>query len=241
MTRQLISTLVVATVAAWGGPSAFAQTAAPRYPPITPTGSAFGSVTYGDFLGSGFSVVLVVGDLTQGTGSVNVPPAAAKALADLRDFLPYKSYQLLDTAWLTGANRAVSHLRGIDGRDYDLSLEARQIGPTTVAVSQFRIVHSATGQQAQEASRLAEDIARARSAVQAQATDPRAVEEFDLQAARELQRRRSLSEKGLATPVSPVIDTSFNMRVGETVVVGTSRLQGDKALIVLLTAVARPK
>jgi hypothetical protein len=35
---------------------------------------------------------------------------------------------------------------------------------------------------------------------------------------------------------SPVIDTTFNMNVGETVVVGTSRLQGDKALIVLLTA-----
>jgi hypothetical protein len=36
-----------------------------------------------------------------------------------------------------------------------------------------------------------------------------------------------------------VIDTSFNMDIGETVVVGTSRLQGDKALIVLLTAVGR--
>jgi hypothetical protein len=35
-----------------------------------------------------------------------------------------------------------------------------------------------------------------------------------------------------------VIDTSFNMDVGETVVVGTSRLKGDKALIALLTAVA---
>ena len=31
----------------------------------------------------------------------------------------------------------------------------------------------------------------------------------------------------------------FNMDVGETVVVGTSRLQGDKALIVLLTAVGK--
>jgi hypothetical protein len=35
----------------------------------------------------------------------------------------------------------------------------------------------------------------------------------------------------------PLIDTTFNMAIGETVVVGTSRLQGDKALIVLLTAV----
>jgi hypothetical protein len=36
----------------------------------------------------------------------------------------------------------------------------------------------------------------------------------------------------------PVIDTSFRMDVGETVVVGTSRVKGgDKALIALLTAV----
>jgi hypothetical protein len=34
-----------------------------------------------------------------------------------------------------------------------------------------------------------------------------------------------------------VIDTSFSMDVGETVVVGTSRLKGDKALIALLTAI----
>ena len=40
--------------------------------------------------------------------------------------------------------------------------------------------------------------------------------------------------------VRPMIDTSFTMDVGETVVVGTSRIAGgDKALIALLTAVPR--
>ena len=38
-----------------------------------------------------------------------------------------------------------------------------------------------------------------------------------------------------------LIDTNFTMDIGETVVVGTSRLQGDKALIALLTAVASIK
>jgi hypothetical protein len=38
-----------------------------------------------------------------------------------------------------------------------------------------------------------------------------------------------------------MIDTNFTMDIGETVVVGTSRLQGDKALIALLTAVASTK
>ena len=43
------------------------------------------------------------------------------------------------------------------------------------------------------------------------------------------------------TPRRAIIDTSFTMDVGETVVVGTSRLKGDKALIALLTAVAPTK
>ena len=43
---------------------------------------------------------------------------------------------------------------------------------------------------------------------------------------------------GRPRPTDMVIDTSFTMDVGETVVVGTSRLKGGtKALITLLTAV----
>lgn len=38
---------------------------------------------------------------------------------------------------------------------------------------------------------------------------------------------------------APLIDTSFVMDPGETVVVGTSRLEGGRALIVLLTAAAK--
>ena len=36
-----------------------------------------------------------------------------------------------------------------------------------------------------------------------------------------------------------LIDTSFKIDVGETVVVGTSRLAGEQALILLVTAVPR--
>jgi hypothetical protein len=38
-----------------------------------------------------------------------------------------------------------------------------------------------------------------------------------------------------------ILDNSFNISAGETVVVGTSRVQGDRALVVLLTAVAAGK
>ena len=38
-----------------------------------------------------------------------------------------------------------------------------------------------------------------------------------------------------------VLDNSFNITAGETVVVGTSRVQGERALVVLLTAGAAGK
>ena len=53
----------------------------------------------------------------------------------------------------------------------------------------------------------------------------------------ELRRQMSLIENAATRSV---IDTTFNMEVGETVVVGTSRVRGgDKALIALLTAVPK--
>ena len=73
----------------------------------------------------GFSVVLVLGEM-QGTGAAeNVPPAARKALVDMKDFLPYKSYRLLDTQWTLccGHSMIATRLRGVDEQDYDLELE----------------------------------------------------------------------------------------------------------------------
>ena len=83
-------------------------------------------------LPQGFSVVLVLGDLQGGTTQDNVPPAARKALSDMKDFLPYKSYRLLDVQWTLccgrGTSATVSRLRGPDGHDYELTLEASR-GP----------------------------------------------------------------------------------------------------------------
>jgi hypothetical protein len=42
-------------------------------------------------------------------------------------------------------------------------------------------------------------------------------------------------------PATALLNNSFNISAGETVVVGTSRLHGDRALIVLVTAVAAGK
>src|SRR5262247_3026483 len=70
----------------------------------------------------GFSVVLVLSDGQSTTIAENVPPAARKALADMKDFLPYRGYRLLDAAWVLGSQRSTSRLRGPDDQDYQLTV-----------------------------------------------------------------------------------------------------------------------
>ena len=58
-----------------------------------------------------------------------------------------------------------------------------------------------------------------------------------------LQRRLADMEPDIAAAASgggrPIMDSSFTMDAGETVVVGTSRFGGDKALIAIVTAVRK--
>ena len=58
----------------------------------------------------------------------------------------------------------------------------------------------------------------------------------------QLSMSRNRLNAAHAVVMRKLIDTSFNMDIGETVVVGTSRLGGgDRAIIALLTAVARAR
>ena len=52
-----------------------------------------------------------------------------------------------------------------------------------------------------------------------------------------LETARSETSRGNRS----IMDSTFSIAVGETVVIGTSRLKGEKALIALLTAAAKPK
>lgn len=69
--------------------------------------------------------------------------------------------------------------------------------------------------------------------------DFNAVAQVTVELARLQQALERLERTAGAGMSGTVIDSSFRMNLGETVVVGTSRLQGDRALIVLLTAVAK--
>ena len=216
----------------------------------------------------GFSVVLVLGEM-QGNGATEgVPAAARKALADMKDFLPYKGYRLLDTQWTLCCGRGwnssiVSRLRGLESRDYELTLTASEIRPRLSVRFVLRDAAGVETASVESEKEVANAVEREVNAlrVQLQAARAKAQSRFEvgisgppdedrdvaqlrnrladmeIKLAQERQRRPGRSVTLSHSP-RPLIDTSFAMDVGETVVVGTSRLPGgDKALIALLTAV----
>jgi hypothetical protein len=210
----------------------------------------------------GFNVTLVLGEM-QGTATPdNLPPGAKKALDDMRSFLPYKSFRLLDSQWIlccaTGgfadiaATAVAGRLRGVDEQEYGFSVTILNMSGPQLSV-RF-LMHAAAGSLQKKISSAASE---------SRGVERASVELQLLEAQRELQQRHEAREvpdeaaaaararvdrleRHLAelTPVAgggkgAVIDSTFSMDVGETVVIGTSSLKGEKALIALLTAAPR--
>jgi hypothetical protein len=208
-------------------------------------------------LPQGFSVVLVLADLTAANAQDDVPPAARRALADMKDFLPYKSYKLLDAAWILGqgSGNAVTRLRGVDEQEYELRLHAvshdagvdqgRVSVRFTLADSPgdedvTEVVHDASG--ARSSAELKRELVRLQAQLEEARKAQQQAQARDLEARiADLRRRTSetrVTPRKLSFAGRAVVDTNFTMEVGETVVVGTSRLRGgSRALIALLTAV----
>jgi len=132
-----------------------------------------------------FVITLVIGD-TQAGPMGEFAPSAARALAGLKDFLPYKTYRPVDTVYLIGLNGPAQELRGIDGRPHPLGVRATHESAQVTKVDMLRLWDARNP------------------------TDP---------------------------PGRLLIDTSFRIEAGETVVVGTSRIDGGKALILLVTSI----
>jgi len=143
-----------------------------------------------------FQIVLVRGALGGNEEIVGIPKNAEKAIRDLRDFLPFRSYKMLDTGLLRIQESIAGKIRldGIAPQQYDVLVAARPGTNGKISVWAFTV-----------------------TAVRPRATTP--------------------LPPGVA-PEAPraIIDTSFSIDVGETVVVGSSKLGGDQALIVLFTA-----
>jgi len=206
----------------------------------------------------GFSVVLVLGD-TKAAAAVDdsVPPAAKKALADMKDFLPYKGYRLLDAQWILGSERATTRLRGADEQEYQLTIRASMFGVERPVRVVFQLQEPGSADVAVYASD--EGQRRAQLASMQDRLRQLEIEAAALRGRKDDDNQRSLNDarrtvnaqiaevkrQAAAVESAPiaggrsVIDTSFTMDIGETVVVGTSRVGGDKALIALLTAVPK--
>ncbi len=254
----------------------------------------------------GFSIVLVVGDM-QGTAGANdtVPGAARKALADMRDFLPYKNYRLLDAEWMLccgGSFGAVSgNVRGPEEQDYSYSLTTNGMSdskitvhfsmrespavaaagsgsssrsgesgllPFAAASSLSDTARADYSRQLYEASKEREEAMRQVANLKpkvgagvAPKEDYQAAEQrYERATEREVELRRMLGQVRPQPSRSPdhpderleksaragsmltrsIMDSTFSIAVGETVVIGTSRLKGEKALIALLTAAGKP-
>ena len=206
----------------------------------------------------GFSVVLVVADLQAATAADDVPPAARRALTDMKEFLPYKSYRLVDAAWILGQStgNTVTRLRGPEEQDYEVMLATSRGEGARVSVrftlrdagmSEHAVVSETASKT--ERNREVEKLEREIAQLQERLTEARRASQEQLSKEIKAQldaterRKRSFSTMSYQDKYSPraartVIDTSFTMDVGETVVVGTSRLKANsKALIALLTAV----
>lgn len=194
----------------------------------------------------GFSVALVLGDLQGASTPDNLPIGAKKALADLRDFVPYKSYRLLDVQFIRccaskgGAPPISGRLRGLDEQQYSFVIDYGLWESKLSIRFSLREEYAAKkigARQADVNSLIAELEEKRKKGL---TSSHPAVKELEQQIARH-QIQEIEEQKGLSQPSkSSVIDSTFSMDIGETVVIGTSSLKGDKALIALLTAVRRP-
>jgi hypothetical protein len=221
----------------------------------------------------GFHVVLVVGETERGQSSTeNLTEAAARALKDMSEFLPYKSYRVLDAQWTSCCSGGLSRISGklqgvigVPGRGGSMNLVHRPftfqiIANTSATGIQTRFVlQTADGRgdahQSEERAEVERMLANVRADIEtmrvrlddtkkrvdvgvAPALELREMQDRLTQLEREAEGLRAKLERAEGRETG-VMDSSFTMDAGETVVVGTSKLGGDKALIAIVTAVRK--
>jgi hypothetical protein len=156
-----------------------------------------------------FQVLLLAAGPGGGNSGLEVPANAQKALNDLKGFLPFRSYELLDAVWVRGTQDRLmdGRLVGRGGSAYAMRLRFRNVGSPEERNLFFDTFH-----------------------IREEPYTP----------------RPSAAGGNEGQPVAPrppreLISTTFGVKMGETIVVGTSKVDGtQEALVVLLTAVPSP-
>jgi len=195
----------------------------------------------------GFSVVLLLGETQSAASGEALPPAPAlrKALSDVKDFLPYKSYRVLDTQWLRGGS---TRMKGLDDQEYDVELivDTIPIAPLCTKDCVLNVLFhlqevGAPANSSEEFGRSvpAGEMEKRRAELQRELASGSVAEGARPRVADEIAQ---LTKQIRLARARKLIDSRFQMALGETVVVGTSKIGGgDKGLVVLLTSVAGGK
>ena len=188
MKRQLLLLFLTALAL----PLAAAEAEAPAAPPAPAApGAAQGGHT------QLFQVILLRGATSGPEELVGLPKNAEKAIRDVRDFLPFKSYRLLDSGLLRVEDLGNARLDGIPPQQYQVRVAYKPLPNNRLSIWDFTLT----------------------------AVKPPGGTPLPRGVAPEAERA--------------IISTSFTIDIGETIVVGSSRLGGDQALIVLFTALPK--
>ena len=197
----------------------------------------------------GFSVILLIGENQAAAGGDSLPPAPAvrKALNDVKDFLPYRSYRVLDTQWLRSGS---TRMKGLDDQEYEIVVEAGEFmrvgagvlpfdpstGQPGIIVVNFHLQEAgAAANSSEEFGRSVQitNLERELQSAKARIAMPQS-DEMKKVIAADIARMEKMIRLARARKL---IDSHFEMAFGETVVVGTSKIGGDKGLVVLLSSV----
>ena len=136
-----------------------------------------------------FHIVLLIAGGEGGESLDDLSENAREALDDVRSFLPFKSYSLLDTALIRSNRQGNGVLRGPHGQEYrvQISFGSDRDNEQKLMFHSFRLMDRGLPQEESQPKML--------------------------------------------------IESSFSIMAGETIVVGTSKLNGgEEALVVLLSA-----
>lgn len=152
-------------------------------------------------------------DVTAAERLQGLPRSVSQAIADLGDFLPYRGYRIVDSVVIRTSRRALSTMKGPDGRVFQLEMRwypgNLQAQESELMIRSFELL----------------DVT------------PPGHPGFEPTDSSQPKKGFELRAEAPPSAPKPVIATSFGMSVGETLVVGTSRLNGgDSALIMLVTA-----
>jgi hypothetical protein len=175
-----------------------------------------------------FQIILVRGSRDGSGMPADLSENARRALEDITGFLPFTRFAVLDTAWLRTSERARVSLSGPDGERWDAELSVRQPSAGQLLIDRFELdTPLPPGAPTPPAAPSPPAAAPAAPGPAGRPGRPAPAAETPREAppAPAFSRSRSL------------LSTSFAMKSGETVVVGTSAIAGSsEAVIVLLTA-----